>query len=103
MKIVARLAILGRTAMVLLAVSAGLSPSTASASDRDALSRRGTYEGRRYTIEVPAGRNTETAQGARGIRPSRARLVSGAESPDGKAPKGLGTNGPENPAKWRMR
>jgi pimeloyl-ACP methyl ester carboxylesterase len=42
-------------AVVLLALAAGSAPPRVPASDGGAISRRGTYEGGRYLIEVPAG------------------------------------------------
>jgi pimeloyl-ACP methyl ester carboxylesterase len=44
-------------AVVLLALAAGPAPPPVPASDGGAISRRGTYEGGRYLIEVPAGWN----------------------------------------------
>ncbi len=48
---------LALVAVVLLALAAGLALPGAPASDGGPISRRGTYEGGRYTIEVPAGWN----------------------------------------------
>jgi len=48
---------LALVAVVLVALAAGSTPPPVPASDGGAISRRGTYEGGRYLIEVPAGWN----------------------------------------------
>jgi pimeloyl-ACP methyl ester carboxylesterase len=48
---------LALVALVCLAVAAGPAPSKTPAGAGDSISRRGTYEGGQYQIEVPAGWN----------------------------------------------
>ncbi|HWN15927.1 MAG TPA: hypothetical protein VNU02_18820, partial [Candidatus Dormibacteraeota bacterium] len=53
-------------AVVLVALAAGSALPRVPASDGGAISRRGTYEGGRYLIEVPAGWNGGLVLFARG-------------------------------------
>jgi len=59
---------LGLAALVLLALAAGPALSTAPANDGGPVSRRGTYAGGRYLIEVPAGWNGGLVLYAHGFR-----------------------------------